>query len=287
MFLDKLMEELRQALSGIGTGEADILYIASDIKTFLFYLASEHNVKSRPEREKALHALVDTFQEAVTERGTILFPMFSWDWCRGNGFDCRRTKGEVGTLSNWVFANRKDFVRTKHPIYSFMVWGRDAEYLRTMDNQDAWSRSSPFYYLHKYGAKELLFNIEAYQGLTFGHYVEQEVGVPYRHPKFFFGEYTDEDGRTETRMYSMHVRDMDVEVSCGICNQWLIENRVAKQTNWKGNVLTLVELQQSYPLIRKDMTENAGKNTLNFHRGALNWTESRAVPYEVKGITIL
>lgn len=286
MFLERLMEELRQALSEIEIGTGDILYVASDIKTFLFYLAAEHHVKSKSEREKALHALTDAFQEVVTERGTLLFPVFSWDWCRGNGFDCRQTKGETGTLSNWILANRNDFVRTRHPIYSFMVWGRDAEYLKAMDNQDAWSRTSPFYYLHKHGAKELLLHIEAYQGLTFGHYVEQEAGVPYRHPKFFFGDYTDENGSTETRMYSMYVRDMDVEVGCGICNQWLIEHGVAKQTMWMDNTLTVVDLAQSYPIIRKDMLENAGGDTLKFSRGALNWSDSQTVPYEVKGITI-
>lgn len=210
MCLEKSGKSLKDTLCQLGVREGDILYISSDIKTFLFNLAIKKSITKKFGRDKALGEFVDLFQEVISEKGTLMFPVFSWEWCRGKRFDYKRTKGEVGTLSNWVLENRLDFVRTKHPIYSFLVWGKDAEYLKQMDNQDAWSHASPFYYLQTQGAKQLLFNIEAYQGFTFGHYLEQEVAVPYRHPKYFFGEYIDENGVKETRMYSMYVRDMEI-----------------------------------------------------------------------------
>lgn len=285
MFFEKTEGELIQTLRSIGVNEGDILYISSDIKTFVFNLAVQHNVRNKEERNRAFDGLVRIFQEAVTEKGTLLFPVFSWAWCRGSGFDYRTTKGEVGALSNWVLKNRADFVRTRHPIYSFMVWGKDAEYLKTLDNQDAWSHSSPFHYLKIHdNAKQLLFNIEAYQGLTFGHYIEQEVSVPYRHPKYFFGEYTDETGMKETRMYSMYVHDVDVDSGCGIQNSWLIQGGAAKQAEWSGNILTVVDIMKSYPIIRDDMLNNNGKNTLTFSNSKLDWNKSRTISYEVRGI---
>lgn len=276
----------QKALRELGIVEGDIIYIASDIKTLLFNMATKYGINSKAERDKALHELVDTFKEAVGREGTLLFPVFSWDWCRGKGFNIKTTKGEVGTLQNWVLENRDDFVRTRHPMYSFMVWGKDSVYLSTMDNQDAWSHASPFYYLQTHGAKQLLFNIESYQGLTFGHYVEQEVSVPYRHPKYFFGCYTDENGIAEKRMYSMHVRDIDMESGCGIHNDWLIEQSVAQKVMWDGNTLTIVDLQRSYSVIKDDMINNKGKNTLTFATGELDWEAEQTVSYEVKGIDI-
>lgn len=286
MSFEKTDEQFIKILRDVGIVEGDILYVSSDIKTFLFNLATEKNIKTKADRDKALDEMINVFQEVVTEKGTLLFPVFSWAWCRGNGFDYKHTKGEVGTLSNWVLENRDDFVRTRHPMYSFMVWGKDAEHLRTLDNQDAWSHSSPFHYLQTSKAKQLLFNIEAYQGLTFGHYIEQEVAVPYRHPKYFFGEYIDENRSKETRMYSMHVRDMEIDSACGICNSWLIKKGVAKKSEWNGNILTLVDLSKSYPVIRDDIINNNGKNTLTFANGALNWDNKKTIAYEVKGITI-
>lgn len=282
--MDELEKGLKESLGKLGILQGDILYVSSDIKSLLFILNTEYGIKDKTSRNAAIDRLVNVFQEVLGKNGTLLFPVFSWEWCRGNGFDVRYTKGEVGTLSNWMLEHRKDFVRTRHPMYSFMVWGKDALLLTQMDNQDAWSHSSPFYYFQTHGAKQLLWNIEAYQGLTFGHYVEQEAGVPYRHPKYFFGEYTDADGATETRMYSMYVRDVDVEVECGICNDWLLENGVAKQEKWLENRLTVVNLEESYPIIIKDMRENNGRNTLSFATGGLDWTKTRTVPFEVKGI---
>lgn len=274
----------KRALADLGIVTGDILYISSDIKTLLFNITTKYGFCKKTDTNKALHELIDTFKDIVGNEGTLLFPVFSWAWCRGKGFNIKTTKGEVGTLQNWVLENREDFKRTRHPIYSFMVWGNDMEYLLSMDNQDAWSHTSPFYYLQTHGAKQLLFNIESYQGLTFGHYIEQDVGVPYRHPKYFFGNYTDENGITEKRMYSMYVRDIDVEAECGIHNDWLIENSVAKRVLWEGNTLTIVDLQKSYLIIKNDMLNNNGKNTLKFATGNLDWNAKQRVPYEIKGI---
>lgn len=284
MLTEDFWNDLKNVLERLEVKKGDILYISSDIKTLLFTMSMDYGIRDKKSRNEMLNSLVDVFQETVGEEGTVLFPVFSWDWCRGNGFDLLHTKGEVGTLSNWVLENRKDFVRTKHPIYSFMVWGKDTGRLTGMDNQDAWSHSSPFYYLQTHHAKQLLFNIEAYQGLTFVHYLEQEAGVPYRHPKYFFGEYVDADGTKETRMYSMYVRDMDFETGCGVHSQFLIDNGAACQENWLDNILTVVNLAEGCDIILKDIKENNGRNTLTFKEGGLDWTKERKVPYEVKGV---
>lgn len=279
-------DSLKNVLERLGIKKGDILYISSDITTLLFEMSMDYGIRDKESRNTMLNSLVNIFQEIVGDEGTLLFPVFSWEWCRGNGFDLLHTKGEVGTLSNWVLENRKDFARTKHPIYSFMVWGKDTDYLTAMDNQDAWSHASPFYYLHTHEAKQLLFNIEANQGLTFVHYMEQEVKVPYRHPKYFFGEYIDANGIKETRMYSMYVRDLEVESGCGVHNQFLIDQGAASQESWLENVLTVVKLAESYSIIEKDMKENNGRNTLTFKEGGLDWSKRPMVPYEVKGISL-
>lgn len=284
MGFEKRKGSLKKILIDLGITKGDILYVSSDVKTLLYNMATEYGVTKKEERDSALNDLIDTFQDVVGTEGTLLFPVFSWDWCRGKGFNIKSTKGEVGALQNWVLDNRDDFKRTRHPMYSFMVWGKDRDYLTSMDNQDAWGHASPFYYLQTHGAKQLLFDIESYQGLTFGHYVEQEVAVPYRHPKYFFGNYTDENGITEKRMYSMYVRDLNVESGVGIHNDWLIENHVAKRATWEGNALTVVDLRKAYPIIREDMLSNQGKNTLTFAVGTLDWNAKQTVPYEIKGI---
>ncbi len=283
---------MRRDLSGLeaefkllGIQKGDVLYFSSDVKTLLFSAMSGSGGNHSEVIYNTLNELVDLLQELVGKTGTILFPIFSWSFCRGGGFDIRRTPGEVGTLPNWVLKNRKDFQRTKHPMYSFMVWGRDADRLTNMDNQDAWSEASPFMYMRNINAKQVLFNIEAYEGLTFGHYVEQSVKVPYRHPKYFFGEYKDMNGASEIRSYSMYVRDLQCECDCGIHNEFLIKNGKAVQSVWQKNIITVARLGDCYNLLAEDMLNNNGKNTLIFHNGySLDWKQEYDTKYEISDL---
>lgn len=274
-------DDLEKSLNRIGVNKGDTIYVASDVR-FLIYSIME--VLGSDEIDNALDELTNTLQETVGTEGTILFPVFSWDFCRGKGFDYYKTQGEVGTYSNWILNNRKDFRRTQHPMYSFMVWGHKANLFCNMSNQDAWGVASPFYYLMKNRGKQLEFNVESYKGLTFIHCIEQWVDVPYRHPKYFFGKYRDENGDEEVRAYSMFVRDLDVYEHTKTTHQYLVDNGAAIETVWKENKLTLVDISKCYDVVKEDIVENDGKNNLQFKDYTFHYNTEKTLPYEVGSI---
>ncbi|MBR5953187.1 MAG: AAC(3) family N-acetyltransferase [Pseudobutyrivibrio sp.] len=279
----ELLNDIKIKLNEIGVRAGDTVYVASDITGLLYLAKTECDVKIK-QRDEFLNKFVNTLQEMVGPEGTLLFPAFSWDFCRGNGFDIRSTKGEVGALNNWILKNREDFIRTKHPMYSFLVWGKYAHRLAAMNNQDAWGDAGPFTFLRDNHGKQLFFDIQAHQGITFGHYVEQCVDVPYRHPKYFFGSYTDKNGVTETRCYCMYVRDLNVMQEISITNEWLIENGVAAGTESHGLTLTYCDLAKAYPLLYNDMKNNNGANTLSFENYELDWSKEKTIPFELGGL---
>jgi len=279
----ELIDDIREKLKEIGMSKGDVVYIASDITNLLYIAKNECDILIK-DRDKFLNNLVDMFKEVVGEEGTLMFPVFSWDYCRGKSFDYKTSPGEVGALNNWILKNRQDFIRTKHPMYSFMVWGKYTHKLAAMNNQDAWSDAGPFKFLIDYHAKNLFFDIEAYKGITFVHYVEQQLKVPYRHPKYFFGDYTDKNGVTEKRCYSMYVRDWEVTMLGCITNKYLIDNGLAAGTDCHGLMLTCCDLNKTYPVLVDDMKNNNGKNTLAFENYTLDWSAPQTLPYEVKGL---
>ncbi len=279
----ELFTKFKSSLAYIGVQPGDMVYVASDITNLLFIAKQECGVKIK-DRDGFLDEFVNTLQEVVGEDGTLLFPVFSWDFCRGKGFDYYNTMGEVGALNNWILKNRKDFIRTKHPMYSFMVWGKNAHRLAAMTNQDAWGDAGPFTYLRDNDGKQLFFDIEAHQGITFGHYVEQCVDVPYRHPKYFFGDYTDKYGITEKRCYSMYVRDLDVIQEISVTNDYLIANKVASRTTFEGLDLTYCDLANTYTLLYNDMKNNKGANSLKFENYELDWNKAKTIPFELGGL---
>ena len=120
MTSQELLNDIKNEIASLGIARGDMVYVASDITNLLFVAKNECQVKVK-QRNDFLNEFVNTLQDLVGEEGTLLFPVFSWDFCRGNGFDYLNTLGEVGALNNWILKNRTDFIRTKHPMYSFMV----------------------------------------------------------------------------------------------------------------------------------------------------------------------
>lgn len=272
---DEYWEQFHSALDEIGIVVGDILYVSSDSMKILATASKELGIRGKEERDVFLHQMVNALCRHVGEGGTILFPVYSWAFCKGQPFDYRKTPGEVGALNNFVLLHRPDFVRTRHPMYSFMVWGRYAEELYQMNNQDAWGEGSPFAFLHRMGAKELGLSLPLVRTLTFKHYVEQAVRVPYRYPKYFLSHYIDENGVDEVRSYSMLVRDLSVKLSSCQELDFFLERGSAKRTYACGWEMFSLEYAAAFDQIKEDFLHNHGRNFYHFEDDQIHWETER------------
>jgi aminoglycoside 3-N-acetyltransferase len=273
-------KEFHECLDRLGIGKGDILYVGSDIAAVVVLANRELEFKGREDRDVFLNHLVDAIKEHVGEEGTLLVPVYSWKWCKGEPFDYYKTQGEVGAYNNFVLNNRSDFKRTKHPIYSFMVWGKDAEMLCAMNNQEAWGEASPFYYLHHNGGKEFDINVSGLRSMTFKHYVEMSCRVPYRYPKYFLADYTDESGVTEERCYSMYVRDLNVSMKSSQNNAFFEEHHVGQTEGFHGYELHVIDLPKAYEALKDDILNNGAKNVYHFENYTPDFTNVKK-RYEV------
>ena len=162
-----------------------------------------------------------------------------------------------------------------------MVWGKEADMLLSYDNQEAWGEASIFSYLHENKAKELDLNVTATRSMTFKHYVEQKVKVPYRYPKFFCGIYTDSEGVSEYRTYSMYVRDLSVELEPAQTNEFFNEGGAGKSIGFRGWNIHVIELDKAFDLLREDLLFNGGKNVYSFGNYCLEGKKFDNDRYEV------
>jgi aminoglycoside 3-N-acetyltransferase len=192
-----------ETLSELKIRNGDILYVASNIIRILRIIKSNEG-KFDP------NLIIDILQNAVGNEGTLLFPVFNWDFCNGLPFDYYKTPSMTGSLSK-IALQRKDFKRTKHPIYSFAVWGKYQDLLYSLDNKDSFGENSPFNFFLEKNGKYLQIGSNANDGFTFFHYFEQMTGVPYRYIKYFTAPYVDENGACSKRTYSMCVRNLELE----------------------------------------------------------------------------
>lgn len=242
----------------LGIEKGDIILLSSDI-TDLFLQCQEHG------EVFDVNILLDHFQEAIGEDGTLLIPTYNWGFCQGKTFDYQKTPSKTGAIGNAAL-RRKDFIRTKHPIYSFAVWGKDAVKLADMDNIESFGPDSPFAYLEQVNAKNAFIGASLRNSFTYIHYIEQKLGAKYRYSKMFKSHYIDQDKVDTVREYAMYVRDLDLGVVCAPDPfvDMLYANHVVRHGLINGVPYEVIRFGDVTPFIQDDILHNKSKNLCRY-----------------------
>lgn len=238
--------------------KGDVILLTSDI-TDLFLQCQENG------EILDVNILLDNFQEAIGEEGTLLIPTYNWGFCQGKAFDYKKTPSKTGAIGNAAL-RRKDFTRTKHPIYSFAVWGKDAVKLAEMDNIESFGPDSPFAYLEQVDAKNVFIGASLRNSFTYIHYIEQKLKAPYRFSKVFRSHYIDQDKVDTVRDYSMYVRNLDLDVVCAP-NPFvdiLYANQVVQHGLINGVPYEVIRFSEVTPYIQNDILYNRSKNLCKY-----------------------
>jgi aminoglycoside 3-N-acetyltransferase len=145
--------------------------------------------------------------------GTILVPSFTYSATKGEVFDPEATKSEVGLFSEF-FRTSDGVSRTKHPIFSFAVWGKDKERFLCLDDTTCFGMGSLFDEFYSVNGTLCCIGCSL-DRVTFVHYVEQTIPVHYRYLKCF--EATVKQGKAyKTFQTSYFVRNLEIDSSADL-----------------------------------------------------------------------
>lgn len=259
-----IIDEIKEKFHEFGVNLGDTLLVSSDIQALLPLLWYESKMPNDIKffREDCMRKIINAVQELVGIEGTLLFPTYSWGFCHGELWSYEDTQGKTGALSNFALT-QPDFVRTKHPIYSFAVWGKQAKFYAELKNTDSFSDNSPFHYLYKSNAKNISIGAENF--FTFAHYVEQAEKINYRYHKDFTAPYK-LGGVVENRTYSMFVRQLSPEVVSRDKNimDFLQQNGAKKEYRLQNIPLIYIDLPQAYAVLANDIAHNEAKNIVTY-----------------------
>jgi aminoglycoside 3-N-acetyltransferase len=251
------MKELASEWREAGVQKGDILLIHSSIKrVFKRYL--KLGIKLSPED------ILNSFLEAVGETGTLLLPLFNFDFTKDIDFDISDTPSHMGALTE---AARKHplTVRTGHPIYSFAVIGAQSSKFKDIDNFSGYGSDSPFAILRNMGGKIAVLDLPDQNSMTFYHYVEEMQNVDYRYHKVFNGNYTDSSGNTERKNYGLFVRDIEKGVQTHVNPAGELMWNKGLYTGSKpneGSGLRVISAQDVYDFVSNIIQSNESKNIL-------------------------
>lgn len=230
--------------------KGDIVFFTSNITSIAFDAAMNKKAFD-------INLIIDLLIEKVGENGTLLFPVYNWDFCAGKPFDYKNTISKTGLIGNEAL-KRKDFKRTKNALYSFAVWGKDKDFLCSLDPVISLGRNTVFEYLHRNNAINVVLDVAFSDHYTICHYVEQLLGVPYRYNKYFKSDYIDEHGNVSRKTYSMSVRylELDVQGNADALYEEFLRLGAAYEEKIGRHTISYIDIAKSIPLIEKDILEN-------------------------------
>jgi aminoglycoside 3-N-acetyltransferase len=243
--------ELAQNWRRCGINPGDIVLIHSSLKRTL----QTHSTTPQ--------AVLESFLDAVGPNGTLLFPLFNFDFTKGVPFDMKSTPSHMGVLTE-AARMHPGAVRSGHPIYSFAIIGPQAN-LFAVDNFCGYGPDSPFAVLRTANGKIAVLDLDDQNSMTFYHHVEEMHAVPYRYHKQFTGLYTDADGDKSERTYGLFVRDLERGVRTDVdrMGELLWEKGLYRGDRpWQGDGLRTISAAAIYDAVSEVIKEGRAKGLL-------------------------
>ncbi|MDE2447055.1 MAG: AAC(3) family N-acetyltransferase, partial [Alphaproteobacteria bacterium] len=154
-----MIEELKRRWLGAGVEPGDTILVHSNIKRTLVELRSAGHSASPDD-------ILQSFLDLIGKKGTLLLPLFNFDFASGVPFDIRNTPSHMGAMTE-AGRLRKEAVRTGHPIYSFAVIGDKSKDFENVDNESGYSDESPFGILRKMNGKIASLDLDDQNSMTF------------------------------------------------------------------------------------------------------------------------
>ena len=243
-----------QKIAGhLGIEHGTVLWLSADL-TRLVFMAKR--------KEGAFDAMkfLESFMEQVGNEGTLAIPAFNFNLRDKDRYSRKRTLPITGALATEAMKSGK-FLRTKNPLHSFLVWGKESRTLCNLGNKSSFGADSPFAFFHDYHGKMVIIGTSVSNAFTFVHYLEELHKVNYRKYRKINIFHEDDLCWEEFLLYAKKP-GWTMEMT-GL-QDLLISSGIAEQTIINGIPSFKVDLAASFPVIREDITMNHARNLARF-----------------------
>lgn len=243
--------DISTALSELGVAPTDTMLVHSDLQSSL-------RVVGRTVPDKVA-TIAEGLRGAVRD-GTLVLPTFTYSFTRGEDFDVDASPSTVGALTEW-FRRRPGVRRTPEPLFSVAIDGpippEWEEPLFDLGDKDCFGPASIFAYLEAAEAKLVCYGVDI-QALTFAHYVEQRLSVPYRLMKDFHGAVRRADEQREVTA-TYYVRELTTETEVHLhplADALLREGRARTSLLPDGPRLLVTDTASVLEVSRRELASN-------------------------------
>ena len=238
-----IINKFKKILKDNGCSESDIVLIHSDISHF--------KGNNWMDKCKKLHRFINAY---FNKESTIIFPAFTYSFCKTGIFNKQHTASEVGIFDEYI-RNKKDFKRTDHPIFSFSCKGK-FQNLFLNNSSSSTGEGSVFEKLYTFDAKMVFLGCRFLTSSTFLHFVEQKSMVPYRYSKIFFPKKRMKYSHYEYYVYSnekyeFHEREKQLKIE-----EDLISKKILKKDIINNFEISVCSAREVFNFVSKKIKKN-------------------------------
>ena len=184
---DYSSEELFTAMNDVHLLPGDTVYCHSNIG--LFGRVSDNSFN----RDFTCRLFLEAIQSAIGPQGTLIVPTYTYSYSNNLPFDPENSPSRMGVYSEWI-RQHPESRRSYDPFFSVAALGPKADYYCDNLPPNSFAPNSTFDRLLESNGVILCLN---HPGCTLLHFVERQLGVPYRFDKRFSGEFILHDVRHE------------------------------------------------------------------------------------------
>ncbi|NIA69553.1 hypothetical protein HBA54_13205 [Pelagibius litoralis] len=130
--------------------------------------------------DELIQVMLTAFDSVLGDDGTLVLPVFTYSFGSDKAdrtFDVQNSLSTTSALGNWLITSGEG-VRSVDPMLSVVARGAKAEVLVSGIDRCCFGTDSIWARLYKENA--MICNLNLDSGSTFLHWVERELGVPYR-----------------------------------------------------------------------------------------------------------
>ena len=160
--------------------------------------------------------LRDVLLKKIGKNGTLLVPTFNYSFLKKKKFDPINDKSQIGLFSE-IFRSIEKLNRSYHPVFSFLIIGKNKKKLINTGINDCFGKKSIFKKFHDLNGKIITLGC-GFNKITFAIHIEEMFGVKYRYHKYFKGIVKIKNKKLKIKKLSYFVRKLNLNSDLNLFN---------------------------------------------------------------------
>lgn len=204
-------------------------------------------------------SLLKFFLKRIGKFGNLIIPVFNFDCIPEKKFNIVKSVGQTGVFGN-LLLKKYYYLRTNHPLYSFLCFGENSEKYRKLKNLNGTAKNSIWKFFIEDEFDLVTLGHHYSRSLTHVHYIENLLDVDYRFNLKFPLIYTNQKNVSSKKTYSFFARKREICDFSGMtkqCDKLFLNEKISNFYKYKNSISFKLNIKEASNMFYSDLKKNS------------------------------